>query len=249
MRWVWLILFTSLLLPQSARAERVDLEIVFLADATGSIDNDEIQFQREGHASALMDDEILTAISMGYEGKIAVTYVEWGDWMHQDQVVPWTVIDGAASAKAFRDALLAAPRRAFGRNAIGSALAKGMELIEGNDIDAVRRVIDLSADSANNWNGPTIEEVREQAFAADITINGLAVLCRHCLSGRPVSYDLEQAFADRIITGPASFVVTADGETSFADAVRKKLLLEIAGIPAVITAWNETWRATAEARD
>lgn len=55
----------------------------------------------------------------------------------------------------------------------------------------------------------------------------LAVLCRHC-SGRPVSYDLEQAFADRIIGGPGAFVVTADSTATFADAVRKKLILEIA---------------------
>jgi hypothetical protein len=63
---------------------------------------------------------------------------------------------------------------------------------------------------------------------ADIVINGLAVLCRSC-SGRPNSYDLEAAFADRIIGGPASFVVTADGDAPFAEAVRRKLLLEIAG--------------------
>ena len=37
-----------------------------------------------------------------------------------------------------------------------------------------------------------------------------------------------------IIGGPASFVVTADGDDRFAEAVRRKLLLEIAGAPALI---------------
>ena len=69
---------------------------------------------------------------------------------------------------------------------------------------------------------------RQSALMADIVINGLAVLCRSC-SGRPNSYDLEAAFAERIIGGPASFVVTAENDDQFAEAVRRKLLLEIAG--------------------
>lgn len=230
-----------------AQERSADLELVLLADATGSIDAAEIQFQRQGYATALQDPEILSAIAQGYDGQIAVTYVEWADQSSQDVVVPWTLIDGPESAKLFADALLVAPRQAFGRNAIGSALDKGIELIETNDIRAPRRVIDLSADSANNWNGPPIELIRAKAFALDITINGLAVLCRHC-SGRPVAYDLEQRFSDEIITGPASFVVTADGDVSFADAVRKKLLLEIAGIDEDIMAWNELWQAKALTR-
>ena len=98
----------------------------------------------------------------------------------------------------------------------------------GNDIEAERRVIDLSADSANNWSGPSIEEARALVLADDIVINGLAVLCRTC-SGRPISYDLEGAFRERLIGGPLSFVVTAENKDSFAAAVRKKLVLEIAG--------------------
>ena len=231
MRFVALAVAAWLLIAggaSQAQAETVDLELVLLADATGSIDLEEIKFQRQGYVTALASEQVLEAISYGYYRKIAVTYVEWGDQFSQDVVVDWTIIDGPEAAKAFGDALMTAPRRAFGRNAIGSALAKGIELIENNDIKAPRRVIDLSADSANNWNGPPIGQIRDQAASRDVTINGLAVLCRHC-SGRPVAYDLEQRFYDQIITGPGSFVVTADGETSFAEAVRKKLILEIAG--------------------
>jgi hypothetical protein len=47
-----------------------------------------------------------------------------------------------------------------------------------------------------------------------------------------MSYDLEDAFARTIIGGPGSFVVTADGKTSFEEAVRRKLVLEIAMLPA-----------------
>jgi len=221
---------TALFQPAMAQTE-VDLELVLLADATGSIDNAEIRFQREGYARAITDPMVISAIRNTMHGRIAVTYVEWADETSQEVVVGWTIIDNQESAEAFATALLEPPRLAYGRNAIGAALLFGKALIEGNDIRGFRRVIDFSADSANNWNGPSIEEARSEVLAAGIIINGLAVLCRHCSSGRPVSYDLEAAFGAEIIGGPGSFVITADSEATFANAVRRKLILEIAGVP------------------
>ncbi|MBO6508620.1 MAG: DUF1194 domain-containing protein [Roseibium sp.] len=231
MQKLGLVVATFFLLVSSPSfSEELDLELVLLADATGSIDDAEIRFQRAGYAEAITDPSVLDAIQSNIYGKIAVTYVEWGDLLSQDVVVDWTIIDGEASAQEFADNLMEAPRRAYGRNAIGAALLKGKELIDTNDIQGLRRVIDLSADSANNWNGPTISEARNQVVSAGIVINGLAVLCRHC-SGRPVSYDLEERFYTDIIGGPAAFVVTADSAETFASAVRKKLILEIASRP------------------
>ena len=217
-----------LLAGAAAAAEEVDLELALLADATGSIDMDEIMFQRRGYAEAITSPEVLSAISSGLLGRIAVTYVEWADAGSQHVVAGWTAIGTAEEAEAFAARLMAEPRLAIGRNAIGAALLFGKRAIEENDYEGLRRVIDLSADSANNWSGPGIEEARDEVVAAGITINGLAVLCRIC-SGRPVDYDLERAFADRIVGGPGAFVVTADGAQAFADAVRRKLILEIAG--------------------
>ena len=57
----------------------------------------------------------------------------------QEVVVPWTVVDGPESAAAFADALLEAPRRAFGPNAIGNALAAAHALIEANLFDGYAR--------------------------------------------------------------------------------------------------------------
>lgn len=227
-----LVIVAGLLLGSVAvAAEPVDLELVLAADASGSIDAGEIRLQREGYAAAITDGEILQAIRAGgYLGKIAVTYVEWGDQNSQEVVVPWTVIEGPESAAAFADRLRAAPRLAFGRNAIGSVIDMAQRTIETNAFEGERRVIDISADSANSWNGVPLALAHERAIEAGITINGLAVLCRAC-SGRPGGYDLEEQFERRIIGGPASFVITADGNTSFAEAVRRKLLLEIAGAP------------------
>ncbi|MBX6321234.1 MAG: DUF1194 domain-containing protein [Rhodospirillaceae bacterium] len=215
----------------SVATEPVDLELVLLADTTGSIDEAEVRFQRQGYAAALTDPAVLAAIGEGYHRRIAVTFVEWGDAQSQAVVVPWTVIDGADSAAGFARALLAAPRRAHGPNAIGSALAVAHGLIDGNAYDGLRKVIDLSGDSANSWGGVPVPAARAAALAAGITINGLAILCRGC-NGRPVAYDLEQAYAETIIGGPGSFVITADDMERFAEAVRRKLLLEIAGGPS-----------------
>src|SRR3546814_2528543 len=82
-------------------AEPVDLELVLLADATGSIDDREIFFQRQGYADAMTDPDILSAISLGPAGRIAVTYVAWGDEDSQEIVVPWTIIAGPAAAAGF----------------------------------------------------------------------------------------------------------------------------------------------------
>lgn len=215
-------------------AQQVDVELVFLADSSGSIDAGENAFQRQGHAGALAHPDVLNAIRAGVTGRIAVAYVEWGDSMHQDVVVPWTIIDGEVSAKAFGAALMAAPRRAFGYNAIGSALEKGRQLIKSNSIEGMRKVMDLSGDSANSWDGIGIETARAAAIAEGIVINGLPILCREAdCGGRPVSYDLEKAFEDKIIGGPGAFVVTAETREAFEFAVRRKLILEISGLPSV----------------
>lgn len=214
--------------PAAAQTQ-VDLELVLLADSSGSIGDDEIRFQRQGYASALTDSEVVDAIVGTAYGRIALTYVEWGRFDSQDVVVPWRIIDGPETAADFAADLLAPPRRARGRNAIGAALLFGQALIEANDIAGWRRIIDLSADSTGNFNGPAIGEAREFVVAAGTTINGLAVLCWDCLSGWSGGGDLEAEFRERIIGGPGAFVVAAEDREGFAAAVKRKLILEISG--------------------
>ncbi len=228
---VVLVLLLSIVGRDAAADERVDLELVLLADASRSIDDTEIRFQRQGYAAAITHPDVLAAISYGYDQRIAVTYVEWGDETSQEVVVPWTIIDGPKSAASFAEILLRTPRLASGPNAIGNALAVAHGLIDSNEIEGTRKVIDFSADSAWSGGGIPIAEARAAAIGSDIAINGLAILCRACSSGRPIDYDLEAAFAALIIGGPGSFVITADGDARFAEAVRRKLLLEVAGLP------------------
>jgi hypothetical protein len=233
MRWTLMTTLTAAFLLGAVDhgvAETVDLELVLLADASGSIDIGEIRFQRQGYAEALASADVQNAIKTGLHGRIAVTYMEWADQFSQDVVVPWAIVATLDDARMFGEKLLAAPRKARGRNAIGSALDAGERAITGNDHEGSRKVIDFSGDSANSWNGLPIEDARKSALDKGITINGLAILCRDCATGRAANYDLEQAFEDTIIGGPGSFVVTADTPAQFQAAVKRKLVLEISGI-------------------
>ena len=216
-----------LCLATPLQAQEVDLELVLLADASGSITQDEIDFQRESTATAITDPAVLAAISNTLTGSIAVTYVEWA--ANQATVVGWTVIDSPETAEAFAAALLGPPRLATGRNAIGDALLEGKRLIETNDIPSLRQVIDFSGDSTGNFSGASIEDARAEVLAAGIVINGLPIL-------EFPDDPLLQEYQDRIIGGPGAFAIPAIGRQDFVTALRRKLILEIAGqMPDQIT--------------
>lgn len=227
LRILLLLLLPLLAGAASAQEQReVGLELVLLADASGSIDSDELAFQRQGYASAMTDPQVVTAIESSIYGSIAVTYVEWASTTAV--VADWMIIDGLESAQAFAKALTGPPRQAFGSNAIGGALLDAKRLIEANDIRAPRAVIDFSGDSIRNFSGPPIAAARAEVLAAGITINALPILRPE--DGRRAGANLEQEYADRIIGGPGAFMVTAEGRASFAETVRRKLVLEISGL-------------------
>ena len=226
MRWM---ILAGLLWAGTVAAQDTDLELVLLADASGSIDQREIAFQRQGYAEAIADPDVLAAIANTAYGSIAVIYVEWA--ANQAVVADWTLIDGPEAAAGFAAELTAKPRQAYGRNAIGAALVEALRLMETNDFDGWRRVIDFSGDSANSYTGPAIADARAQVLAAGVTINALPIL-RPDDPGRAHG-GLEARYESMIIGGPGAFVVTAENRTSFAEAVKRKLILEISGtVPA-----------------
>ena len=221
------LLIFFLAVPAVAQDQReAGLELVLLADASGSIDVDELAFQRQGYALAMTDPQVIRAIETSTYGNVAVTYVEWAS--NTAVVVDWMIIDSLESAEAFAAALTGPPRQAYGSNAIGTALLDGKRLIQTNDIFAPRAVIDFSGDSIRNSSGPSIRSAREEVLAAGITINALPILRPE--DGRRAGANLEEEYANRIIGGPGAFMVTAEGRATFAQAVRRKLVLEISGL-------------------
>jgi len=218
-----LLITLTLASPLAAQEVETDLELVLLADASGSIDADELLFQRQSYAAAITDPAVVSAIENTLYGSIAVTYVEWA--ATQATVVDWTIIADMDSATRFAEALIGPQRQAFGRNAIGAALLYGMEQIESNDIRGFRRVIDFSGDTMANSYGPPITVARDAVIANNITINALPIL----RDGRASAMNLPQLYEENIIGGPNAFVMPAGEGPEFIDAVRRKLILEIAG--------------------
>ena len=212
-----------------ARAQPVDLLLVLAVDASGSIDPDEFQLQREGYAQAVRDPQVIEAIrSGGAQGAIAIAMVEWGAPGGAATVVPWTRVADEASAARLAADILAAPRSIQSYNAIGDAIDHAARLIREAPLPAERRVIDVSGDGPDNRSLRSAPRARDAAVAAGITINALAI--SGALPGR-YGEPLATSYEREVIGGPGSFVMTVPDRRGFARAILAKLIREIAGLP------------------
>jgi hypothetical protein len=209
-------------------AEEVDVELVLAADGSGSIDDDELALQREGYADALASPQVLSAIARNAIGAIAVAYVEWGGPFSQHVIVDWHRITDRASAQVFGERLRAAPRQARGYNSISGAIDFSVHLTETNAFAGLRKVIDVSGDGPH-MGGRPVEDARDEAVAKGFTINALAIQRPGGGFRGPGGLPLADHYRQSVIGGPRAFVEIADATRSFADAVRVKLVLEIAG--------------------
>ena len=235
MRLLLALLAMLIALPAHAQ-ERVDLELVLAADGSGSIDDDELRFQRQGYADALASPEVLSAIRHGGYGAIALAYIEWGGPNSQVVIVDWMVVRDAETAREFGEKLLAASRGAVGYNSISAAIDYAVGMIMTNAHDGLRRVIDVSGDGPNIGGRP-VQAARDDAVKNRITVNGLVIKRSGGGYRGPFGEPLEEHYARDVIGGPGAFVEIAGKTNTFAEAVRSKLVLEIAGLtrPAVQT--------------
>src|SRR5262245_18817307 len=158
----------------------------------------------------------------GTRQSIAVTMVQWTGPALQIVVVPWLLIKDEASMLAFADAIARAPRQLFGGGtSISGAIDHAMTLFPATELRGKRRVIDVSGDGANNRGRPATL-ARDDAVSAGVTINGLPIL--------PLEPGLDLYYRDNVIGGPGAFMVPAESYETFAEAVLKKLIVEIAGV-------------------
>jgi hypothetical protein len=217
----------------------VDLELILAVDVSRSMDTDEQRLQRDGYVAALTHPEVVAAITQGHHGRIALSYVEWAGPDTQYKVMDWRVIDGPASARTFAAKLAQAPIQHFQGTSISNGLAFAAPQFDHNGYEAARRVIDVSGDGPNNMGIP-IELAREPVVQAGITINGLPIMIK-----RPEGFaaipNLDVYYEDCVIGGFGAFTVVVHSADQFAEAIRRKLVLEIAGneplvIPAAATA-------------
>ena len=207
----------------------VDLELVLAVDASRSIDGFEYDLQRKGYIAALTSPRVLRAIGSGPLGRIAVAYVEWSGTMEQATLVKWAVIGDPATASRFAEALKDAPRYFYDGTSISGAIDYSARLFAENGIQGTRRVIDISADGVNNRGRPAAM-ARDDAVAAGIAINGLAII--NDRPSRPAGIEpaLDSFFIEHVIGGPGAFVMVVEGFESFGSVITRKLIREIAGV-------------------
>ena len=198
-------------------------------DVSYSMDPEEQQLQREGYMAAITSREFMQALKAGMHGKIALTYFEWAGSHHQQIIVPWRLIDGPESADAFSADIGRARYTRQSRTSISSALLFSAPLFEGSGFRGIRRVIDVSGDGVNN-NGPLVTVARDEVLAKGITINGLPILLKRPNASTMDIDQLDIYFEDCVIGGPGAFVIPIRERNQFREAIRTKLVLEVAGL-------------------
>jgi hypothetical protein len=201
-------------------AEEVDLQLVLAVDASGSVDMYRFNLQKRGYAEAFRHPKVLAAIRSGISQAIAVTMHQWTGPRMQVHVVPWMVVKDAASAEALATAIEKTPRRLFsGGTSISGAIDYSRLILAQSPFTATRRTIDVSGDGRNNIGRPS-DIARDEAVKDGITINGLPILSAEA--------DVDAFYFEHVIGGPGAIMVPAENYESFAEAILKKLIIEIA---------------------
>jgi hypothetical protein len=210
----------------------VDMELFLAVDVSRSMSPAELEIQRRGYAEALSSTAVTDAIQGGMIGRIALTYVEWAGDGSQTVIVPWTLIDSTASAHAVADDLTAYFTENMRRTSISGALLYAADSFDLNRFTGLRRVIDISGDGPNN-QGMSVLIARDLVVSRGIVINGLPLMTQDedGFSARWGIPDLDEYYRNCVIGGPGAFVIPVLSWDQFAQAVRRKLVLEISDRP------------------
>jgi Protein of unknown function (DUF1194) len=202
-----------------AAEPQVDLQLVLAVDASGSVNMYRFELQKKGYAAAFRNPRVLAAIRSGVFQAVAVAMHEWTGPRRQVDVVPWMVVKDEASAEALASAIENTPRKLLaGGTSISGAVDYSRLILAQSPFTATRRTIDVSGDGANNI-GRSARTARDEAVRDGITINGLPILS--------VEPDLDTYYFENVIGGPGAVMVPADSYESFAEAILKKLIIEI----------------------
>jgi hypothetical protein len=205
---------------KTAPAVGAGLALVLAIDVSASVTADSYLLQRNGIASAFENPRLVEALS-AVPGGIEVLVLEWSDPDQTKVTVGWQRVGDFDSAAGFAAAVHSTKRTSNGLTAIGPALLAGAAAFDGLPEPADHRIIDISGDGMANFGLPPTA-ARDRIVGAGITINGLAILTEEPW--------LESYYRSNVIGGRGAFVVAARDFSSFADAILRKLVQEVAGI-------------------
>jgi Protein of unknown function (DUF1194) len=206
--------------PVAAQAadERADLALVLAVDVSGSVDAGRYALQMNGIANAFEDRT--AQILGGPHGAMLVALVEWAN--KPTLSVPWTLLTSREDVRRFADTVRHTPRAENGFTCMASALRNiADKLLTRLPVPAERLVVDVSGDGADNCNRASVDSVRDDLVAADVTVNGLPIL-----EGDEAA-TLEDWYRTHVIGGPDSFLIPAHGSADFERAIRRKFEVEI----------------------
>jgi hypothetical protein len=208
--------------PSAFAQAVVDLQLVLAVDVSGSVSDERFKLQQQGYAQAFRDWRVLEAIRSGGAQAIVVTMTQWTGPSQQAQVVPWMVITDETSMLALADAIERTTRQLYGGGtSISGAIDHAVTLFAGSGAKGGREVIDVSGDGANNRGRPAAD-ARDEAVQKGITINGLPILA--------LEPGLDHYYQTNVIGGPNAFMIVAESYETFAEAVVRKLITEIAAL-------------------
>lgn len=219
-RWAVALLGLLAAGPALAQGQQpVAIELVLALDSSASVDRAEFQLQLDGLALAFRDPEVLEAVDNLRPLGAAIAVVQWGAPGETRIVLPFTPIADARDSKAFgfRIGLIRRWMRASATS-IASGIDDSRRLIETNDFDGFRKIIDISGDGPDNSTAD-LESARQAARASGITINGLPIMAD--------DPDLADYYEQRVIIGASAFIEPARDFEDYIRAIKEKLLREL----------------------
>jgi Ca-activated chloride channel family protein len=205
--------------PAHAQETPVAIELVLALDASASVDRQEFALQVEGLAAAFRDPDVQRAVEDLQPLGVAIAVVQWGGPGDTHVVLPFTQLNSRRDAKAFAFRMGLVHRFMWASvTSIATGITDSAALIEGNEFDGQRKVIDVSGDGEDNGT-PDLDAARKLARAQGIIINGLPIMAD--------SPGLADYYKNHVVIGPDSFVEPARDFDDYARAIRAKLLKEL----------------------
>ena len=226
MRWILVLVLSCLPLAAQAQAAKpVDIAIVVSLDRSESIDAEEARAQIDGLVFTLRHSRFRDTVAVGWYGSIALTVINWSSFGRYEVILPWTRIAGradAATAAAVLELDYARERiaRHGSQTDLAFAIEVGMKQIDALPWPATKSVINVVADGISNIGRLAMVD-RNIAVARGITVNGL-IMAR----GSAIEV-ISRYFEREVIGGPAAFIQVSDGNDDFANAMLRKILLEM----------------------
>jgi Ca-activated chloride channel family protein len=196
-------------------------------DVSGSIHAREYEIQRNATADALISPEIVSLSER--RGGIAVSTIMFSE--DAQIMTPWRVIQSGQDAIRVANEIRGIQRPMMGGTMTGRGISVALNHLQNAPCQE-EMVIDVSTDGPSDDQGQ-LNQARDDAIQAGVQINGLAI---HTPSEYMSEEQIQKHAANirswmrNMLVTPDGFVVDAQSWEQYPEAIRRKLVREIAGL-------------------